>query len=238
MCTLDFLDIYDDQRHWRICGDWGGRQQLLYFVFNSSTINVKFTSNNSSTRPGFTLNWASTVEATSAPHNSCMDPLLETESACFELMREGADWLTGHNTCRMRGATLAHVDSVDTHLALEREILERNVSAVWIGAHDRLYEGDFMWTDRSAINFHNWFPGWIRGNLTVGGSQPSDDGWADEDCVEMRRLFALPDKGTGFTETYFWNDRNCDVRNPFVCQYDKLRGRGNAKPQSNMFRVN
>ncbi|XP_053402679.1 uncharacterized protein LOC123550625 [Mercenaria mercenaria] len=95
--------------------------------------------------------------------------------------------------------------------------------AIWIGANDRLFEGDYMWTDRSAITFHNWFPGWPHANESITHSirQPSDDGYSDEDCVEIRRLFSYPGKGTGQTSSFFWNDRNCEEKNPFICQYDK-----------------
>jgi hypothetical protein len=69
----------------------------------------------------------------------------------------------------------------------------------------------------------DWFPGWHHFNNSISrhARQPSDDGYSDEDCVEIRRVFAYPGKGAGQTSSFFWNDRNCEERNPFLCQYDK-----------------
>ena len=126
MCDLDFLEIYDATQHWAICGNWAGREKLLYFTFNSSTVHLHFTSNSGSTRPGFSLSWASTVQQPdNATRSPCSDPLLETESACFELVHETADWPSSLEACRLRGATLAQVDHPDTHEALETKIRER-----------------------------------------------------------------------------------------------------------------
>lgn len=79
----------------------------------------------------------------------------------------------------------------------------------------------------SYLPFLEWFPGWDDKNTTSqqssATSQPSDDGFANEDCVEMKRLFAYPGNGTRLTESFFWNDRNCEEKNPFICQHEKRR---------------
>ena len=80
----------------------------------------------------------------------------------------------------------------------------------------------------------DWFPGftpaeqdgWVTGhqpsedgqNEWRYGHQPSDDGQADEDCVELRRRFALPDKGQTLTRSFYWNDQSCRQKNPYICQ--------------------
>ena len=62
----------------------------------------------------------------------------------------------------------------------------------------------------------DWFPGWSMYGYT--NSEPSDDGYSHEDCVEMRRRFHYPYKGTGKSDTFYWNDRNCMAKNPYICQ--------------------
>jgi hypothetical protein len=66
----------------------------------------------------------------------------------------------------------------------------------------------------------DWFLGFPveSSDIIRYGRQPSDDGQADEDCVELRRHFSLPEKGYDVTSTFFWNDRNCQQLNPYVCQ--------------------
>ncbi|GFT85026.1 protocadherin Fat 1 [Nephila pilipes] len=62
----------------------------------------------------------------------------------------------------------------------------------------------------------DWFPGWEAfGWYSV---QPSDDGLSQQNCVELRNEFRYPSKGEGITERFYWNDRDCRVTNPFVCQ--------------------
>ncbi len=39
------------------------------------------------------------------------------------------------------------------------------------------------------------------------GKQPSDDGFSDQDCVEIRNKFKYASKGFGSTgDHYYWND--------------------------------
>ncbi|KAL3186639.1 hypothetical protein MRX96_001979 [Rhipicephalus microplus] len=86
----------------------------------------------------------------------------------------------------------------------------------WIGGNDLQYENCFTWADGQEFEYTHWFPGWSsHGGY---GAQPSDDGLAQQDCVEVRDVFLFPSKGQGHTATFFWNDRHCAVANPFVCQ--------------------
>lgn len=69
----------------------------------------------------------------------------------------------------------------------------------------------------------DWFPGWPEYGYDV--KQPSDDGYANEDCVELRRNFRLPLKGGKQTTDFYWNDRNCDAKNGYICQMYKHQGK-------------
>nr|KAG5686934.1 hypothetical protein BaRGS_018923 [Batillaria attramentaria] len=91
----------------------------------------------------------------------------------------------------------------------EHLLLFRSRSNVLVFS-DRDWESDFYWPDGTKVSFTNWFPGFplsgARGR--VWGRQPSDDGQAGEDCVEMRRRFARPEKGHTVMPNFLWNDRD------------------------------
>ncbi|RWS05345.1 hypothetical protein B4U79_18321 [Dinothrombium tinctorium] len=82
----------------------------------------------------------------------------------------------------------------------------------------------------------NWFHGWPvdesgRGDVKYG-KQPSDDGYSNQNCVEIRNRFHLPSKGLGSTgEHYFWNDRFCNATNRFICQISE---QWNDKPKDDL----
>ncbi|PRD29046.1 UNVERIFIED_CONTAM: hypothetical protein NCL1_30607 [Trichonephila clavipes] len=69
----------------------------------------------------------------------------------------------------------------------------------------------------------NWFPGWEK--FDWYSVQPSDDGLSEQNCVELRNVFRYPSKGQGITDRFYWNDRDCLVTNPFVCQRLKPGGK-------------
>lgn len=72
----------------------------------------------------------------------------------------------------------------------------------------------------------DWFPGWSTQGYY--NRQPNDDGLSNQDCVELRKNFSFPTTGPGFTEKFFWNDRNCQTNNMFICEQPKQKGRGSS----------
>ncbi|XP_033124672.1 uncharacterized protein LOC117122996 [Anneissia japonica] len=89
----------------------------------------------------------------------------------------------------------------------------------WIGASDIFHEADFTWTDGTKVTFEDWFEGWLQ--YEHFGRQPNDDGYSEQDCVELRREFAIPLKGYDIASKWYWNDISCSVKNGFVCQVPK-----------------
>ena len=73
-----------------------------------------------------------------------------------------------------------------------------------------------------VISHLDWFPGSEINNHF--SRQPSDDGLANEDCVEIRQSFYDGHKSTTETNHFFWNDRQCNVTNPYICQFSKTDG--------------
>lgn len=125
MCTSDYLEMSSSGQSLRICGNWRGREHLLYFVIRSSDVYIRFHSNEQGAKPGFLLQWTSKFISTSVLSDNCSMSLFETETSCYELIEEPEDWVSGHNSCRQRGAMLARIDHPDIHQTLEKYILQR-----------------------------------------------------------------------------------------------------------------
>ena len=56
-------------------------------------------------------------------------------------------------------------------------------------------------------------------------AQPSDDGISNQDCVEIRQSFGQPGQSESLASGFYWNDRDCSVGNPFVCQKPRKDGK-------------
>jgi hypothetical protein len=126
MCFEDYLEIKTESTTRRLCGNWLGREGLLYFSFNTSSVTVKFASDKKVTGQGFVLKWSSkSASYYNAETAACKNALLETEQSCFNLVKDDVDWITGHETCTRQGASLAKIDDFETNNALMEELKER-----------------------------------------------------------------------------------------------------------------
>lgn len=67
-----------------------------------------------------------------------------------------------------------------------------------------------------------WFSGWPM--YQMYNAQPSDDGISNQDCIETRQSFGQPGQSESLVNGFFWNDRDCLVANPFVCQKPRIDG--------------
>ncbi|XP_055586798.1 uncharacterized protein LOC129739391 isoform X3 [Uranotaenia lowii] len=134
-------------------------------------------------------------------------------------------WADAEQECVRRGGHLASIRSAADQKLIDQLLLKspgyRDGNAYWIGATDRVVEGDFRWSNQLPFTYSNWFPGWIQQNNF--NRQPNDDGLSGQDCVEIRRLFqAPPGSATGISGmlagSYMWNDRDCETKNFFLCE--------------------
>lgn len=78
---------------------------------------------------------------------------------------------------------------------------------MWLGATDKLQEGDFKWLDGTSVNesYINWMDG-----------QPSNDQPDGEQCLSMlvhEDYLQIPGK---------WNDDKCDSGEKYVCETNFL----------------
>ena len=67
---------------------------------------------------------------------------------------------------------------------------------IWIGLTDSKFEGTFLWTDQSSVDYTNW-----------RGSEPND--MQGEDCAEFN---------SNYNHRGGWNDVSCDAKLKFACQ--------------------
>ena len=89
-------------------------------------------------------------------------------------------------------------DLASLHSAAEFDfVVALDVGYAWLGAfRDPYNHSQFLWSDGSSWNYHNWAAG-----------KPLDLG-RDEDCV------------TFSVDHFKWNHHTCNKTRPFVCGYN------------------
>ncbi|XP_077061607.1 galactose-specific lectin nattectin-like [Siphateles boraxobius] len=96
--------------------------------------------------------------------------------------------------CLDLDGNLASVHSKEEYTFIQRLIRYEAASSTraWIGGHDAVQEGVWLWSDGTKMNFQYWSP-----------DEP--DNWYNERCLELK-----------YTNGY-WDDDVCTVKKPFVC---------------------
>jgi len=124
--------------------------------------------------------------------SSCPDGAhLLQDSACFWLdSSETYTWTAAQSACAERGMQLASV-----HSQAEQDFIwGLNSKNMWFGLNDHTDDGNFIWSDGTAVDYTNW-----------DSSQP--DGGTAHNCV--------------FISWYYqgeWADWACDVLMGVVCR--------------------
>ncbi|XP_072020401.1 macrophage mannose receptor 1-like [Amphiura filiformis] len=106
-------------------------------------------------------------------------------------------WADADVWCNDNGGNLVSIHS-DEEQAFVNQVLKRAVSSYWIGLREYTVEGDYTWTDSSALDYTNWNPG-----------EPNDHN-GEEQCGEVETF----DDGR-------WNDQACGIKLAFVCKRDE-----------------
>ncbi|XP_043941901.1 C-type lectin-like [Protopterus annectens] len=123
--------------------------------------------------------------------------------ACYQPMMFRTSWINAEDTCQ-RNYSGAHLASI--HTAEENDYIfalmgspsfDEKEKAYWIGLHDTLIEGRFMWTDGSVSDY-----------LPFGVPQP--DNLGNEDYV-----------GSWYIQNgvVTWNDYGPGWSFPFICKF-------------------
>ncbi|XP_059210267.1 lectin-like [Centropristis striata] len=107
-------------------------------------------------------------------------------------MSEPKSWLGAESYCLFESANLASVHSPDENYFIQSLTREHtaNFPHTWIGGHDSIYPGHWLWSDGSMFDYTDWtMDKNIRGN-----------------CLMMNYGYKRQ-----------WNCYSCDEELPFVC---------------------
>ncbi|XP_039538835.1 C-type mannose receptor 2-like [Pimephales promelas] len=113
---------------------------------------------------------------------------------CFKYFSHSATWITAERNCQSLGANLASVRN-----RLENDFLLSllpSSTRTWIGGHDAIQEGHWLWSDGSVFLYSHWCTG-----------QP--DNLGVENCLEIN-----------FTSNRCWNDAFCTTSLSYICVKD------------------
>jgi len=109
---------------------------------------------------------------------------------------ETASWGRARDICAVYGMRLVTIPDRATNDQVQALASDLRRGAAWIGLTDQRVEGSFEWVDGSALEWSNWAP-FEPNNLGRG-----------EDCVQL-----YPWNGQ-------WNDADCALQAPFICEPD------------------
>ncbi|KAK2899176.1 hypothetical protein Q8A67_010594 [Cirrhinus molitorella] len=115
---------------------------------------------------------------------------------CFKYCSQAVNWITAEKNCQKEDANLASVRSkVENDFLMS--LLPTISSLSWIGAHDGVQEGQWVWSDGTPYGYTNWC-----------STEPNDLG-LNEDCAELN-----------WTPNRCWNDRDCLSSIGYICAKD------------------
>ncbi|XP_061747707.1 echinoidin-like [Nerophis ophidion] len=125
--------------------------------------------------------------------NCCPKDWTRLNNHCYIVRSDPRDFADSEEVCQLTHGNLASVTSAVKNVVVYQLVLEQSLTDAWIGFHDALANGDFLWTDGSAPDAFTNF---------VGGA-PADMG----DCVII-------------TTAGEWSDVACTEEHPYVCVTD------------------
>ncbi|XP_064617702.1 C-type mannose receptor 2-like isoform X2 [Liolophura sinensis] len=132
---------------------------------------------------------------------------------CYVFVNEEKYWTTARDYCWNNGGEMLEVDDKATMQFIRstlnsRELGWRN-NGVWLGAHDRHKEGQWLWSSNRRMSYNDWARG-----------QPSSfipgTGISFEDCACMRK-----------SDNWKWHDCPCEMlgwQYKFICQFPFNKG--------------
>ncbi|CAC5412422.1 unnamed protein product [Mytilus coruscus] len=106
-------------------------------------------------------------------------------------------WNDATIDCHNMGGFLVKIDNAFENWFLKSYIkTDKTAGDVWIGAHDFVREGSFVWeADNTQLTYTDWYPG-----------EPNNSG-NKEDCACMNSDL-----------TYKWNDNSCSKTFYYICE--------------------
>ncbi|XP_068507099.1 snaclec alboaggregin-A subunit beta' isoform X1 [Syngnathus scovelli] len=120
---------------------------------------------------------------------TCPADWTQLDCSCYIYQNEARNFADGEAVCNILGGNL-----VSIHNDLENAVVQQLIAAAnltWIGLHDSIVDGDYIWTDGTVENFRNF-----------GTGEPNS---SNGDCVLMDETAGL------------WTSANCTDLQTYVC---------------------
>ncbi|XP_077081591.1 ladderlectin-like isoform X1 [Siphateles boraxobius] len=114
---------------------------------------------------------------------------------CYKYFSHSTNWITAEKNCQSLGANLASVrNKLENNFLLS---LLPSSTRAWIGGHDAVEDGHWLWSDGTVFLYTNWCAG-----LPNNYQRP-------ENCLEIN-----------YSSDRSWNDRPCSDSIPYICVKD------------------
>ncbi|KAA8578955.1 hypothetical protein FQN60_006047 [Etheostoma spectabile] len=131
---------------------------------------------------------------------SCPPGWPQFGSRCFSFNIEPKSWPDAELFCQTAGGNLASIHSAEEHTFIRNYIkrVSGSFRLAWIGGHDSVKEGMWLWADGSKFSYTSWAAG--QPDNFNGGEHCTSINW---DSNEEN-----------------WNDAGCVDSASFVCSKD------------------
>ncbi|CAC5414021.1 unnamed protein product [Mytilus coruscus] len=129
--------------------------------------------------------------------SECPFGWIHYEEGCYLFSTEPLDWYTAQGSCRGHDARLAEVTSkAQSDFLIDLAIRFNKTDNYWLGGLDDVNKGRWVWSKTDiAFNYTAWGP----------------NGQTKQNCLDMFHLCQ-----------YKWDDNDCMVSLPFVCEKIRL----------------
>ncbi|WP_368853855.1 C-type lectin domain-containing protein [Enterobacter hormaechei] len=112
---------------------------------------------------------------------------------CYKYISQPANWIRAERNCQSLGANLAFVrNKLENNFLLS--LLPTPSTRSWVGAHEGVQDGQWLWSDGTPFLYTNWCSG-----------EPNNHKSA-ENCLEIN-----------FPPNRCWNDAPCSVLKSSIC---------------------
>ncbi|XP_059356181.1 ladderlectin-like [Carassius carassius] len=114
---------------------------------------------------------------------------------CYRFFSQSVNWITAEKSCQSLDANLASVHSKPENDFL-LSLIPSSSTRCWLGAHDGVQEGQWLWSDGTPYVYTSWCPN-EPNNLNT------------ENCGEIN-----------WTSNRCWNDISCSTSMGYICAKD------------------
>ncbi|XP_054631829.1 alpha-N-acetylgalactosamine-specific lectin-like [Dunckerocampus dactyliophorus] len=112
----------------------------------------------------------------------CPKDWTRLDDHCYIVYDDARTFADAESICNILGGNLASVSSALKNAVIYELVQAEGLSDAWIGLHDAIEDGDFIWTDGKPLDFENFEGGAPDGmgdcvHISTRGE------WFDIDCT-------------------------------------------------------